>query len=80
MVEVTSNTGVTVYGVIRWMGILPGKTNESAGIGKDQLEKVNGEKLETCHWREKGKIMEEKGVHILFLHYCRMKKRGGGVY
>ncbi|XP_075997417.1 ubiquitin carboxyl-terminal hydrolase CYLD [Genypterus blacodes] len=35
MVEVLSNTGVTVYGVIRWLGLLSGKTNEWAGIELD---------------------------------------------
>lgn len=32
LVEVMSNTGVTVYGVIQWMGVPAGKTNEWAGI------------------------------------------------
>lgn len=32
MVEVVSKHGVTVYGVVRWLGILPGKTNEWAGV------------------------------------------------
>lgn len=32
MVEVMSNTGVTVYGVVRWLGVLGGKTDEWAGI------------------------------------------------
>lgn len=32
MVEVVSNTGVKVYGVIQWMGILEGKAGEWAGI------------------------------------------------
>ena len=32
MVEVTSNTGATVYGVIRWKGSPVGKTGEWAGI------------------------------------------------
>lgn len=32
MVEVVSTTGVTVYGVIRWLGVPRGKTNEWAGI------------------------------------------------
>lgn len=32
MVEVVSSTGITVYGVIRWMGVLPGKTEKWAGI------------------------------------------------
>ncbi|XP_056129058.1 ubiquitin carboxyl-terminal hydrolase CYLD [Lampris incognitus] len=40
IVEVKSNTGVTVYGVIRWMGILNGKTNEWVGIELDY--DVNG--------------------------------------
>ncbi|XP_071371714.1 ubiquitin carboxyl-terminal hydrolase CYLD isoform X2 [Centroberyx affinis] len=39
-VEVVSNTGVTVYGVIRWMGVPGGKTNEWAGIELDY--EVNG--------------------------------------
>lgn len=32
MVEVVSNSGITVYGVVRWLGVLPGKTEELAGI------------------------------------------------
>ncbi|CAJ1051335.1 ubiquitin carboxyl-terminal hydrolase CYLD [Xyrichtys novacula] len=40
MVEVVSNTGVTVYGVVRWLGIPPGKLNEWAGIELDY--EVNG--------------------------------------
>ncbi|KAM8867989.1 ubiquitin carboxyl-terminal hydrolase CYLD [Synchiropus picturatus] len=40
MVEVVSNTGVTVYGVIHWIGIPPGKTGEWAGIELDY--EVNG--------------------------------------
>ena len=32
MVEVVSNSGITVYGVIRWLGVLGGKTDEWAGI------------------------------------------------
>lgn len=32
MVEVVSNTGVTVYGVVRWLGVPAGKTSEWAGI------------------------------------------------
>ncbi|XP_059926056.1 ubiquitin carboxyl-terminal hydrolase CYLD [Gadus macrocephalus] len=35
MVEVTSNTGATVYGVIRWKGVPVGKTVEWAGIELD---------------------------------------------
>ncbi|TMS19367.1 Ubiquitin carboxyl-terminal hydrolase CYLD [Larimichthys crocea] len=40
MVEVMSNTGVTVYGVVRWLGVLGGKTDEWAGIELDY--EVNG--------------------------------------
>ncbi|XP_071350800.1 ubiquitin carboxyl-terminal hydrolase CYLD [Trachinotus anak] len=40
MVEVVSNSGVTVYGVIRWLGVLAGKTVEWAGIELDY--EVNG--------------------------------------
>lgn len=32
IVEVVSNSGITVYGVVRWLGFLKGKTNEWAGI------------------------------------------------
>lgn len=32
IVEVVSNSGITVYGVVRWLGVLKGKTNEWAGI------------------------------------------------
>lgn len=32
MVEVKSNTGVTVFGVIRWTGVPAGKTGEWAGV------------------------------------------------
>lgn len=32
MVEVVSNSGITVYGVIRWLGVPSGKTEEWAGI------------------------------------------------
>lgn len=32
MVEVVSNSGITVYGVVRWLGVPTGKTNEWAGI------------------------------------------------
>ncbi|XP_072308063.1 ubiquitin carboxyl-terminal hydrolase CYLD [Eucyclogobius newberryi] len=35
LVEVQSNSGVTVYGVIRWTGALEGKTGEWAGIELD---------------------------------------------
>ncbi|KAG7275983.1 hypothetical protein CRUP_028540 [Coryphaenoides rupestris] len=35
MVEVMSNTGVTVYGVIRWTGVPAGKTGEWAGVELD---------------------------------------------
>lgn len=38
-VEVASNTGVTVYGVIRWLGLLNGKTGVWAGV-----ELVSGKK------------------------------------
>ncbi|XP_051932734.1 ubiquitin carboxyl-terminal hydrolase CYLD [Hippocampus zosterae] len=40
LVEVVSNTGVTVYGVIRWLGVPEGKTAEWAGIELDY--DVNG--------------------------------------
>lgn len=40
MVEVVSNSGITVYGVIRWLGILGGKAAEWAGIELDY--EVNG--------------------------------------
>lgn len=32
LVEVTSNTGITVYGVIQWMGVLSENKNDWAGI------------------------------------------------
>lgn len=32
IVEVESNTGIVVYGVVRWLGVLQGKTNKWAGI------------------------------------------------
>lgn len=32
LVEVVSNSGVTVYGVIRWIGVIEGKTGDWAGI------------------------------------------------
>lgn len=32
MVEVVSNSGITVYGVIWWLGVPGGKTGEWAGI------------------------------------------------
>uniref|UniRef100_A0A8C6UVT0 ubiquitinyl hydrolase 1 n=1 Tax=Neogobius melanostomus TaxID=47308 RepID=A0A8C6UVT0_9GOBI len=35
LVEVLSNSGVTVYGVVRWIGTLEGKTGEWAGIEVD---------------------------------------------
>ncbi|XP_029989627.1 ubiquitin carboxyl-terminal hydrolase CYLD [Sphaeramia orbicularis] len=35
LVEVVSNSGVTVYGVIRWLGVPEGKTGEWAGIELD---------------------------------------------
>ncbi|XP_038551921.1 ubiquitin carboxyl-terminal hydrolase CYLD isoform X1 [Micropterus salmoides] len=40
MVEVVSNTGITVYGVVRWLGVPGGKTDEWAGIELDY--DVNG--------------------------------------
>ncbi|XP_029948339.1 ubiquitin carboxyl-terminal hydrolase CYLD [Salarias fasciatus] len=40
LVEVVSNTGITVYGVIRWLGVPTGKTEEWAGIELDY--EVNG--------------------------------------
>lgn len=32
MVEVVSNSGFIVYGVVRWLGVPTGKTDEWAGI------------------------------------------------
>lgn len=32
MVEVVSSSGIIVYGVVRWLGIPAGKTDEWAGI------------------------------------------------
>lgn len=32
MVEVVSNSGIIVYGVVRWLGVPTGKTGEWAGI------------------------------------------------
>ncbi|XP_029358188.1 ubiquitin carboxyl-terminal hydrolase CYLD isoform X2 [Echeneis naucrates] len=40
MVEVVSNAGITVYGVVRWLGVPAGKTDEWAGIELDYV--VNG--------------------------------------
>lgn len=40
LVEVVSNSGITVYGVIQWLGVPEGKTNEWAGIELDY--EVNG--------------------------------------
>lgn len=40
MVEVVSNSGITVYGVIQWLGVPGGKTGEWAGIELDY--EVNG--------------------------------------
>ncbi|XP_076605155.1 ubiquitin carboxyl-terminal hydrolase CYLD [Chaetodon auriga] len=40
MVEVVSNSGITVYGVVRWLGVPGGKTDEWAGIELDY--DVNG--------------------------------------
>nr|XP_019942059.1 PREDICTED: ubiquitin carboxyl-terminal hydrolase CYLD-like [Paralichthys olivaceus] len=40
MVEVVSNYGITVYGVVRWLGVPAGKTDEWAGIELDY--EVNG--------------------------------------
>lgn len=40
MVEVVSNSGIKVYGVIRWLGVPAGKTGEWAGIELDY--EVNG--------------------------------------
>uniref|UniRef100_A0A8D3ARN5 ubiquitinyl hydrolase 1 n=1 Tax=Scophthalmus maximus TaxID=52904 RepID=A0A8D3ARN5_SCOMX len=40
MVEVVSNSGITVYGVVRWLGVLAGKSDEWAGIELDY--EVNG--------------------------------------
>ncbi|KAK2862522.1 hypothetical protein Q5P01_002055 [Channa striata] len=35
MVEVVSNSGITVYGVVQWLGVPAGKTDEWAGIELD---------------------------------------------
>ncbi|XP_026203242.1 ubiquitin carboxyl-terminal hydrolase CYLD [Anabas testudineus] len=40
MVEVVSNSGIIVYGVVRWLGVPTGKTGEWAGIELDY--EVNG--------------------------------------
>lgn len=40
LVEVMSNTGVTVYGVVRWLGVPEGKTLEWAGIELVSLKKA----------------------------------------
>ncbi|XP_029287955.1 ubiquitin carboxyl-terminal hydrolase CYLD [Cottoperca gobio] len=40
LVEVVSNLGVTVYGVVRWLGVPAGKTDDWAGIELDY--EVNG--------------------------------------
>lgn len=32
IVEVVSNSGITVYGVVQWLGVPTGKTNEWAGV------------------------------------------------
>lgn len=32
MVEVVSNSGITVYGAVQWLGVPEGKTDEWAGI------------------------------------------------
>lgn len=41
IVEVVSKHGVTVYGVVRWLGILPGKTNEWAGVELVSISKLD---------------------------------------
>lgn len=46
MVEVVSNSGITVYGVIKWLGVPRGKTDEWAGIELDY--EVNGCSDGTC--------------------------------
>ncbi|XP_061584032.1 ubiquitin carboxyl-terminal hydrolase CYLD [Cololabis saira] len=54
MVEVESNTGIIVYGVIRWMGVPRGKTDQWAGIELDYEVngcsdgKYGGQRLFTC--------------------------------
>uniref|UniRef100_A0A3Q3X5S1 ubiquitinyl hydrolase 1 n=1 Tax=Mola mola TaxID=94237 RepID=A0A3Q3X5S1_MOLML len=40
IVEVVSNSGITVYGVVQWLGVPTGKTNEWAGVELDF--EVNG--------------------------------------
>ncbi|XP_051271874.1 ubiquitin carboxyl-terminal hydrolase CYLD isoform X1 [Dicentrarchus labrax] len=40
LVEVVSNSGITVYGVVRWLGVPGGKTDDWAGIELDY--EVNG--------------------------------------
>uniref|UniRef100_A0A3B4GU74 ubiquitinyl hydrolase 1 n=1 Tax=Pundamilia nyererei TaxID=303518 RepID=A0A3B4GU74_9CICH len=54
MVEVVSNSGITVYGVIRWLGVPGGKTGEWAGIELDYDVKgcsdgmYGGQRFFTC--------------------------------
>ncbi|XP_061730841.1 ubiquitin carboxyl-terminal hydrolase CYLD isoform X2 [Nerophis ophidion] len=54
LAQVVSNTGVTVYGVVRWLGVPAGKTAEWAGIELDYDVKgcsdgtYGGQRLFTC--------------------------------
>uniref|UniRef100_A0A3Q4N9L6 ubiquitinyl hydrolase 1 n=1 Tax=Neolamprologus brichardi TaxID=32507 RepID=A0A3Q4N9L6_NEOBR len=54
VVEVVSNSGITVYGVIRWLGVPGGKTGEWAGIELDYDVKgcsdgmYGGQRFFTC--------------------------------
>ncbi|KAI3369521.1 hypothetical protein L3Q82_007731 [Scortum barcoo] len=54
MVEVVSNSGITVYGVVRWLGVPGGKTEEWAGIELDYEVygcsdgKYGGQRYFTC--------------------------------
>ncbi|XP_061779860.2 ubiquitin carboxyl-terminal hydrolase CYLD [Nerophis lumbriciformis] len=54
LTQVVSNTGVTVYGVVRWLGVPAGKTAEWAGIELDYDVKgcsdgtYVGQRLFTC--------------------------------
>ncbi|KAM4613345.1 ubiquitin carboxyl-terminal hydrolase CYLD isoform 1-T2 [Polymixia lowei] len=75
MVEVVSNTGVTVYGVIRWMGIPGGKMNDWAGIELDfevngcSDGKYGGQRYFTC-----------KGSRALFVPVTRCSPDGRFLY
>ncbi|XP_008318742.1 ubiquitin carboxyl-terminal hydrolase CYLD [Cynoglossus semilaevis] len=75
MVEVVSSTGITVYGVIRWMGVLPGKTEKWAGIELDY--DVNG-----CSdgKREGLRYFTCKGNRALFVPVTKCSPDGRFVY